>query len=97
MKTAADLAALFRQRTWDKDVVLWVGSEKALIEALSGVSHSVFDLLDLFDEGHLPMDDEETRAQLINGLRRTLRTIETSPERRTVLVVRSMRIAHGLS
>lgn len=90
MKTAADLAALFRQRTWDKDVVLWVGSEKALLEALSGVSHTVFDLLDLFDEGHLPMDDEETRAQLINGLRRTLRTIETSPERRTVLVVRSI-------
>ena len=90
MKTVADLAALTRQRTWDKDLVLWIGSEKALIEALGEVPHTTLDLLDLFEEDHLPMDDEETRTQLIRGLRRTLRTIETAPERRTVLIVKSI-------
>ena len=89
MKTAVDLVALTRQRTWDKDVVLWVGSEKALMEALGEVPYIVLDLLDLFDEDHLPMDEEETRAQLIGGLRKRLRSMDTAPENRTVLIVRS--------
>lgn len=90
MKTAADLAALVRQRTWDKDLVLWIGSEKALRDALSEVPHNVLDLLDLFDEDRLPMDDEETRAQLIGALRKKLRSMNAAPDRRTVLVVRSI-------
>src|SRR2546428_593621 len=89
MKTVADLVALTRQRAWDKDLVLWIGSEKALMEAIGEIPHIVLDLLDLFDEDRLPMDDEETRAQLIGGLRRTLRAMDTSPERHPVLIVRS--------
>ena len=34
MKTASDLVALTRQKTWDKDVVLWVGAEHALMYTL---------------------------------------------------------------
>ena len=47
MKTAAALAALTRQKTWDKDVVLWVGSEHALLHTLGQLSSTVLDLLDL--------------------------------------------------
>ena len=46
MKTAADLAALTRQQTWDKDVVLWVGSEHALLHTLGQLSYTVLDLLE---------------------------------------------------
>jgi len=90
MKTPAELAALVRQRTWDKDVVLWVGSTAALLNAIGQARHEVLDLLDLFDEGHLPMDDEETRAQLIQGLRNKLKAYRTGPQARTVLVVQSI-------
>jgi len=90
MKTVADLIALTRQRTWDKDVILWIGSEKALMEALGEVPHTVLDLLDLFDEDHLPMDEEETRVQLIGGLRKRLRSMDTAPENRSVLIVKSI-------
>jgi hypothetical protein len=34
MKTAGDLGTLTRQKTWDKDVVLWVGAEHALLHIL---------------------------------------------------------------
>jgi hypothetical protein len=86
MKTAADLAALTRQKTWDKDVVLWVGSEHALLHTLGQLSYTVLDLLDLFDEDCLPMDNEETQAHL----RRQLRSLQAGSERRTVLIVKSI-------
>ena len=90
MKTAGDLGALTRQKTWDKDVVLWVGAENALLHILAQIPHVVLDLLDLFDEECLPMDDEETRVQLLRGLRHQLQSFQVGPERRTVLVVKSI-------
>src|SRR6266511_5043178 len=90
MKTAADLSALARQKTWDKDVVLWVGAENALLHILAQIPHVVLDLLDLFDEECLPMDDEETRVQLLRGLRHKLQSFHVGSERRTVLVVKSI-------
>jgi hypothetical protein len=90
MKTAADLAALTRQKTWDKDVVLWVGSGPALLHTLGQISYTVLDLLDLFDEDCLPMDHEETQAHLRRGLRQRLQSLQVSPERRTVLIVKSI-------
>jgi hypothetical protein len=90
MKTAADLAALTRQKTWDKDVVLWVGSEHALLHTLGQLSSTVLDLLDLFDEDRLPMDHEETQAHLRRGLRRQLQSLQIGSERRTVLIVKSI-------
>ena len=90
MKTAADLAALTRQRTWDKNVVLWVGAEHVLLNILGQIPYTVLDLLDLFDEESLPMDDEETRAQLRGGLRHKLQSLQVGSERRTVLVVKSI-------
>jgi hypothetical protein len=90
MRTAADLAALTRQRTWDKDVVLWVGAEHALLHILAQIPYVVLDLLDLFDEERLPMDDAETQVQLQRGLRHHLQSFHVGPERRTVLVVKSI-------
>jgi len=90
MKTAADLAALLRQKTWDKDVVLWVGSEPALLHTLGQSAYAVLDLLDLFDEGCLPMDYEETQVHLRRSLRHRLQSLQASSERRTVLIVKSI-------
>jgi hypothetical protein len=90
MKTAADLATITRQKTWDKDVVLWVGSEHALLHTLGQLSSTVLDLLDLFDEDRLPMDHEETQAHLRRGLRRQLQSLQIGSERRTVLIVKSI-------
>ena len=90
MKTAADLAVLTRQRTWDKDVVLWVGAEHTLLHALGQTPYEVLDLLDLFDEESLPMDEEETREQLLRRLRHRLQSFQVSAEKRIVLVVKSI-------
>ena len=90
MKTAADLTALTRQKTWDKDVVLWVGSEHSLLHTLGQLSYTVLDLLDLFDENCLPMDHEETQAHLRRGLRHQLQSLQIGSERRTVLIIKSI-------
>lgn len=90
MKTAAALVALTRQKTWDKDVVLWVGAEHALLHTLEQTPYAMLDLLDLFDEECLPMDEEETRAQLLRSLRYKLQSLQVGSERRTVLVVKSI-------
>lgn len=90
MKTVSELGSLLRQRTWDKDVVLWIGPETTLVEKLSHVNHIVLDLLDLFDENKLPNDDEETRDYMVSALREKLRAIPTGPASRTVLVVKSV-------
>jgi hypothetical protein len=88
MKKARDLADLIKQRTWDKDVVLWTGSERKLIDAIGSVPHQILDLLDLFDENHLPMDDEDTRIVLHKALREKLKSLRANTNR-LVLVVRS--------
>lgn len=90
MKPAAQLKALLSSRTWDKEVVLWVGGEKALQETLGATKHSVLDLLDLFDLDSLPVDDEETSDQLRDRLRAKLKSIQRGPGNRVVLVVRSV-------
>ena len=90
MKSSQDLTALVQQRTWDKDLVLWVGSEDSLQKALSKARVEVLDLLDLFDPDHLPMDEEETRDQMLHALRQKLQAIQVGPAYRTVLVVKSI-------
>jgi hypothetical protein len=90
MKSSADLTALVQQRTWDKDLVLWLGSEDSLYNALSKARVEVLDLLDLFNPDHLPMDEEETRDQMLHALRQKLQAIQVGPAHRTVLVVKSI-------
>ena len=90
MKRPSELTKLVRQRTWDKDVVLWVGTEAGLLDALKHVKIADLDLLDLFDETNLPMDDEATRSRLTRELRAKLKAIPIGPDNRTALIVKSI-------
>jgi len=90
MRPPAELKSLVEQRTWEKEVVLWVGAEPALLKLLGPVHHITLDLLDLFDEDNLPMDDEETRQHMIAALAARLQAIPTGPGSRVVLVVTSI-------
>ena len=90
MKRPSELTKLVRQRTWDKNVVLWLGTEAGLLNALNHVKSVTLDLLDLFDETNLPMDDEETRSLLTRELEKKLRAIPTGPDNRMALIVKSV-------
>jgi hypothetical protein len=90
MKAPAQLASLLQQRTWDKEVALWVGPEAALLNLIGAVPHSTLDLLDLFDEDKLPMDDDETRQQLAASLASRLRAMPTGADHRLVLIVKGI-------
>ena len=81
---------LLKQRTWDKEVLLWLGPDKHLFDALASAKYVTLDLLDLFDINKLPIDEDETRAELRMQLRRTLKAIPKGPDNRTVLVVKSV-------
>jgi len=90
LKDSGELQALLKQRTWDKEALLWLGSESSLLEVLGSTHYVILDLLDLFDPDCLPADDEATRDALIAGLRQRLRATPKGPEHRTVLVVKSI-------
>jgi hypothetical protein len=90
MKSAAQLQALLASRSWDKEVVLWAGGEKALQDAMGAAKSVVLDLLDMFDSEQLPADDEETRDQLRDKLQTRLKAIERGPNNRVILVVKSI-------
>jgi hypothetical protein len=90
MKSAAHLQSLVGQRAWDKELLLWVGTEKSLLQSLGSAKYKTFDLLDLFDLENLPVDDEETREQLRDTLRDRLKDIPRGPDARTILVVKSI-------
>ena len=77
------------QRTWDKELVLWVGSEAKLLPVLTGVHVDRLDLLDLFDGPPEQVDDDEIRQHLSRSLRKWLRSLPRISGKRTVLVVRS--------
>jgi hypothetical protein len=90
VKTEAELAQLVQQKTWDKELVLWVGSESRLCELLGATPVTVLDLLDLFDPDRLPMDDDETRLELQGNLRKRLQSLSANSGNRAVLLVRSV-------
>ena len=92
MKGVADFKALVQQRTWDKDVLLWLGPEQSLLTALATTRYVELDLLDLFQPDNLPADDDATKAFLRQRLRERLRSISKGPGNHTVLVVKSIGI-----
>jgi hypothetical protein len=89
MFTPDDLAQLVRQRTWDKELNVWVGSEHQLLSVLDGVQTEILDLLDLFDPNQVPIEDDDVRQHLSRALRQKLKTIPRPSGRRMVLIVRS--------
>jgi hypothetical protein len=90
VKGITDLHALLKQRTWDKEVILWLGSEKSLVDACHSTNHVILDLLDLFDPDDLPLDDDETHDALCEHLRQRLKAISKGPDNRTILIVKSI-------
>ena len=90
MKGGADLNSLVKQRTWDKEVLLWLGADKPLFGALGASKHVVLDLLDLFQPDRLPMDDDATKDVMHDQLTQRLRSFPKGPDSRTVLIVKSI-------
>ena len=90
MKPGAEIKKLSLNPSWSKELVLWVGPEKSLLESIGSVKVQTLDLLDLFDEANLPMDEDETRLQLRHALQAKLRSIPASADNRTVLIVKSI-------
>ena len=85
----SELAELVRQRTWDKELLLWFGPEAKLLPFLTSIHVDVVDLLDLFDPDRIPVDDDEVRQHLSQSLRQRLKSIPRVAARRTALIVRS--------
>ena len=96
MQAHDELAELIRQRTWDKELLLWFGPEVKLLPFLASIHIEVLDLLDLFEAASLPVDDDEVRQQLSQSLRQRLRSIPRVAGRRTTLIVRSAGLQGGL-
>lgn len=90
MKSASHLLTLIGSSTWDKELVMWIDSEKALQQVLGSAKSLTIDLLDLFDLENLPADDESTRDQLRDRLRDKLRAIQHGPDNQVILVVKSI-------
>jgi hypothetical protein len=90
MKSAVTLQALIGSRTWDKEVLMWIGTEKALQQTLGFVKYCTLDLLDLFDIENLPVDDDTTKNQLRDSLRVYLRGVHRGADNRVILVVKSI-------
>lgn len=91
----ADFTRLASQRTWDKDVVVWVGAEASLLAALpgmSGLNRSTVDLLDFLQEGDLPDDDDDVAAVLRRVLRSRLAELAPPGGQRRILIVKSVGI-----
>ena len=68
MQTQDELTNLLRQRTWDRELILWFGPEVKLRPFLTSVQVETLDLLDTFDPAALPVDDEEVRQHLSQSL-----------------------------
>jgi hypothetical protein len=89
MNGAAELRNLLRQKTWDKEVVLWLGSDAALKDELLAHNVQKLDLLDLFDPNNLPANDDVARDHLASSLRKYLQGLQPSSRMKIVQVVRS--------
>ena len=90
MNAIDEVKARVTQKSWDKEIILWVGPEIDLLEAINGAHIEALDLLDLFNPSSLPIDDDDTRDVLTRMLRAKLQSIPRGPEQRVVLVVKSV-------
>jgi hypothetical protein len=89
MQTHDELTNLLRQRTWDRELILWFGAESKLLPFLTNVQVEILDLLDMFDPAVLPADEDEVRRHLSQSLRKCLQSIPRKANKRTALIVRS--------
>jgi hypothetical protein len=88
MLETAELSQLVCQRTWDKELNLWVGPEIQLREKLAGVRVETLDLLDLIERDAASVDDD-VRLHLTHAIRQHLKSFARERGERVVLIVRS--------
>jgi hypothetical protein len=88
MPETAELSQLVAQRTWDKELNLWVGPERELRTLLHGVKLQTLDLLDLI-VGDTPSDDDDIRRYLALAIRQHVKAISRQRGQRMVLIVLS--------
>jgi hypothetical protein len=89
MQSNAELANLVRERTWNKELILWYGPESKLAPFLKGIQVDALDLLDLFQPASMPVEDDEVRLQLLRSLRAHLKSIPAALGKRSALIVKS--------
>lgn len=88
MSETNELSQLMGQRTWDKELNLWVGPERELRALLEGVKLETLDLLDLI-VGDFPADDDDMRKYLAHAIRQHVKSISRVRGQRMVLIVLS--------
>ncbi|MEI6176959.1 MAG: hypothetical protein WCS43_08710 [Verrucomicrobiota bacterium] len=89
MKTAADLRSLAERRTWDKEIIVWLGLLESLLTHLPAGSVDIkqLDLLDLVSDSDLP--EEDARTEFRRALDTRLKSLAPSPDKRCILIVTS--------
>jgi hypothetical protein len=88
MPETAELSQIVSQRTWDKELNLWVGPERQLREQLEGLRVETLDLLDLI-VGDVSADDDDVRLQLARAIRQHVKAIPRERGQQVVLIVLS--------
>lgn len=88
MPETAEFTQLVAQRTWDKELNLWVGPERQLREQMEGLRVETLDLLDLI-AGEISADDDDVRLQLARAIRQHVKAIPRERGQRVVLIVLS--------
>jgi hypothetical protein len=89
MQNRSELTNLVRERTWNKELILWFGPESKLLPLLEGIRIETLDLLDLFKPATIPVEDDEVRLHISRSLRLYLNSIARGDSKRTALIVRS--------
>lgn len=88
MTVTPELSQLIAQRTWDKELNLWVGPERQLRAALEGGKLETLDLLDLIADD-VPADDDDIRLYLARAIRQYVKSISREKGQRMILIVLS--------
>jgi hypothetical protein len=82
------ISNLVCQRTWDKELNLWVGPERLLRAQLDGLRVEALDLLDLI-EADVSDDEDDVRLHLRRAIRQHLNSIPRERGQHVVLIVLS--------
>jgi hypothetical protein len=88
MPESDELSQLMSQRTWDRELNLWVGPDRELRVLLQGVKLETLDVLDLIAVD-VPADDDDIRQYLALALRKHLKSLSRERGQRRVLIVLS--------
>ena len=89
MQAHDQLTTLVRQRTWNKEVILWFGPEGQLRPLLEGIQIRDLDLLNLFTPADMLSEDDDIRRHISRSLREHLKSIPRAATTHNALIVRS--------